>query len=364
MDQLAGRLSPTRGLGRACRSALGIASALLILGAGCSKRGPLELKEAPITGSKTDPAVELAVVWQDKHQYEVSLQLEQGTTVRNRNTDDEFDQDIRLRLDFYATPRPAKRPEDRWLDMDLTGFLFTHFRDAAPMVHYDTRSRVAMLSDDQRTTEIMDKLVGARWRFLMTPSGAITGAESDTNTPSAKALNTDANAAGVALLKRLFHPQFFRPFIEFSVLPKTSVQVGSKWDLERTMSAGTVGSVQFKGQAEFRGWQMHQGKKCARIDFDGELSPLKGLAAQLSRAVRANAALEDGRMRGSAWVDTENKVPVELITDLHLMTSTVFRSRRPQEPGATNSPQPVRIQVPLSQRFKLRVSDLGELPQR
>jgi hypothetical protein len=339
------------------------ASLLCVLLAGCDRRDPLSgpVKEPRITGSTADAAVELRAEWKPKHHYDVTLLLEQSTQVRNRNTDEDFDRDITFRLDFDTAVLgdPGARPQS--LSLSLNGLMFQLIREDIPLIHYDTRSKVAMLEDDQRTTEALDKLVGSRWRYRIAPDGSVGAAEIETNTPSSKALDSGSKVMGVSLVRRLFNPQFFRPFLELDYLPTNSVRVGESWPVERLLNAGTVGSVLFKGTCTFRGWQDNQGRRCARLDMAGEVVPPSGrLAGRSNRIIRGSSALEKGTLTSRIWFDPDQRLPVQAITDLNLMTVVTQRKARPKDSVDTNAPPAIRLQVPLNQRIRLRITDLGE----
>ncbi|MBI1841231.1 MAG: hypothetical protein HYR88_10310 [Verrucomicrobia bacterium] len=339
--------------------------------AGC-KPGPASKPSEPrITGSPSEPPVEMPVRWRDQHLYDITLQLEQYTQVRNRNTDEDFDQDIKFRVEFNGAveTKDASKPEGNlWLNLDVTGLMFTLFRGDVPLVHYDTRTKMGLLEDDQRTTEALEKLLGARWRYGVSPDGSVLAANIDTNSPSARALSPDIKIMGVSLVRRLFSPYYFRPFLEFNTLPSSPVKVGASWPVERLLNAGTVGTVQFKGTYTFRGWQQHLGRRCARVDMAGELKEATRSGGR-GRILGGTSQLEKGTLSGQIWYDPEQKIPLQMITDLNMMTVVNMRSKRPKDMMDTNSPTasisnaPVtRLSVPLTQRINLKIADIGAPP--
>lgn len=336
---------------------------ILVLVTGCNQRDPRSgpVPEPRITGSPTDAGIELKAEWKPRHHYDVTMLLEQSTQVRNRNTDEDFDRDITFRLDFDTAVlgEPGAKPQS--LSLSLNGLMFQLIREDIPLIHYDTRSKVAMLEDDQRTTEALDKLVGSRWRYRVAPDGSVGAAEVETNTPSSKALDSGSKVMGVSLVRRLFNPQFFRPFLELDYLPTNSVRVGESWPVERLLNAGTVGSVLFKGKCTFRGWQDNQGRRCARLDMAGDVVPPAGkFSLRASRVIRGSSALEKGTLAAKIWFDPAQRLPIQAITDLNLMTVVTQRKPRPKDSPDTNAPPALKLQVPLNQRIKLRITDLGE----
>lgn len=344
----------------------------LILLTSCKPQPASKGSEPRITGTASESPVAMPVHWSDQHLYDISLQLEQYTQIRNRNTDEDFDQDIKFRLDFNGaveSKNPANSDSTLWLKLDVTGLMFTLFRGDTPLVHYDTRTKMGLLEDDQRTTDALDKLQGARWRYGVSVDGSVLAASLDTNSPSVKALSTDAKVTGLSLVRRLFNPQYFRPFLEFNTLPTSPVAIGSTWPVERLFNAGTVGTVQFKGTYTFRGWQEHMGRKCARLDMAGDLKEAARLPGRGGRILGGTSQLEKGTLTGQIWYDPEQKLPVEMVTDLNMMTFLNVRSKRGISLTDTNaamaawSNAPVtRLSVPLSQRISLKVSDIGAPP--
>ncbi len=332
---------------------------IALLLAGCQRNGAsASVSEPKITGSPSDPPIELKAQWKSKHLYEVSLQLEQNTNVRNRRTDEDFVQDIQFRLDFNGSTGDTPITT---LNLELTGLLLDLIRGDTPLIHYDTRSKIALLEDDQRTTEALDKLVGSKWRYRINSSGKVLSAEMETATGGAKPLPSDSKVTGVALARKLFNPQFFQPFLEFSFLPTNQVRIGDSWPVEMVLSAGAVGAVQFKGTCKVAGWQLSpQGRRCVRLDLAGELSTATKPLARVGKAIQGSADLESGKMTSRIWFDPEQGLPVQTTTDLSMSTVAYVRSKKPREPGDTNAPPAVKLVTPLSQRIKLRISDQGE----
>ncbi len=357
-----------------CRQFAGCAGVLCLILQGCTQRDPsVSATEAKITGSAGDPPVELRAQWQANHLYDVSLQFGQSTQVRNRNTDDDFDQDITFRLDFNGGVKPeVSRPANSnlWLNLEVTGVMFGLIRGEVPLIYYDTRSQVGRLEDDQRTTEALEKLVGSRWNYSVDREGAVLSARTETNSPGLRALNSDAKVMGLSLVRRLFSPQYFRPFLEFSSLPQEPVKIGESWPVERYFNAGTVGTVLFKGRCTFKGWQMNSGRRCARLDVAGDLKTSNRLPGKLGKMIKGSSELEKGTLKGQIWYDPEQKLPVQSITELNMMTVVTSRSKVPRGAGGTNvvagvtnGPVITRLSVPLSQRIKLKITDLGaQLP--
>ena len=331
--------------------------------AGCSKnkQAPFQ-KEPRITGSASDAPVLLKAEWRNKHLYGIILQVEESTQVRNRNTDEDFSRDVKFRLDFNAEANATRRGTNQSLGLDLTGLMFELIRGDVPLIHYDTRSKVALLEDDQRTTDALDRLIGSKWRYTVAVGGTVLSAEVEANTPSSKALDADKGVLGLGLVKRLFTPHFFRPFLELGWLPENPVKIGDSWPVERVFNAGTVGSVQFNGKCTFRGWQDNQGKRCARLDLNGDLMPVSKLAAKLGRIIRGSGGneLEKGTMSGKIWFDPDQSLPVQSITDLNMTTVINQRARRPVGDTSTNAPPGVKLVVPLSLQIKLKIADQGE----
>ncbi len=303
--------------------------------------------------------------WKPSHDYQITLQLEQSTQVRNRNTDEDFDQELRFRLDFNAAAVPAaakdQAPAALNLNLELSGLFFELIRGDLPLVHYDSRSRVGLLEDDQRTTEALDKLVGARWRYTVGAEGQVLSAQVDTNGPAGRSLANEPRIAGLTLVRRLFNPYYFQPFLELGWLPGREMKVGDTWPLERQFNAGTVGGVQFKGTCTFKGWQEAQGRRCARFDLAGGLTPAARLPGKLGRVIAsASADLEKGTLAGQVWFDPEQNLPVQMVTDLTMVTVTQQRQRKAAGDTSTNAPPTVRLVVPLNQRIKLKIADQGE----
>lgn len=331
-------------------------------GVGCNKARPAAT-EPRIVGSPSDPPVSFQVAWHPGHQYDVSFQLEQSTQVRNRNTDEDFGRDVSLRLDFAGeVPETNAIPSSTKglpLLLELTGLLFDLIRNSVPLIHYDTRNKLGMLEDDQRTTDALEKLVGSKWKYIVSPDGKVRSAEIEANTPTQKVLDPESRLLGISLVRRFFNPHFFRPFLEVNTLPSGPVKIGDSWPIETAFNAGTVGTVVFKGSGTFRGWQLHLGRKCARIDLSGDLLPPGSIGTKIMRAMSGASMLDKGTLRGRIWFDPEQQMPLQSITDLNMLTVSTKKQPRSKEVGQTNNVPPVKWVVPLDQKIVMKINDLG-----
>lgn len=84
-------------------------------------------------------------------------------------------------------------------------------------------------------------------------------------------------------------------------MPPAAVKIGDHWPKQREVTAGMVGKLALKTQYTFKGWQQHEGRKCALIEFVGEFATRPGTLPDGP----VHVSVEKGEMSGSAWLDPD-----------------------------------------------------------
>lgn len=361
--------------------------ALLTL-VGCGRSG---VKEAPIMGRAGDPPTAMPVRWETGRRYIYRVEVSTSSMVPRRTTGVPIHVETTLGQDLAFTVTNAPGGGDgRVLAMELLSVQMETARDDGVTVFFDSENK-AFVMEDNPLAERLQKLVGLRLRFQLSPDNKVTRVD------GMKDLNdrmSGGSIRGVAggVVGRFFNQQFFRDVVEMGMMSQQPVTVGQTWSMSRQVNAGLWGtSAQLDVRYTFRGWQRRQGTNCARVDFTGKFTPavqtvqvgappgggppppngpapagpgpgpasaggpslkpppnLTTNAAGRRVVARNNPSnVEEGTVSGRSWYDPDLSLAVETIYDQSITT----RSPAPRrvrgtnvmvavDPSATNGPPP------------------------
>jgi hypothetical protein len=108
-----------------------------------------------------------------------------------------------------------------------------------------------------------------------------------------------------------------------------------------------------------RGWQEHDAKKCARVEFNGAVELATNAAAN---PMAAFMRVENGTVAGHYWFAPEIGIPIETVLEQKMVISIVNiggQSRwtnNAANPAATNLP--ARISVPVRQNISIKLIEV------
>ena len=149
-------------------------------------------------------------------------------------------------------------------------------------------------------------------------------------------------SAPVGMIGRIYSPQFFRQLVELTGLPPESVKIGDSWPVKRELTAGGMGTLMMDLTATFRGWQKHDNRNCALLEFKGDLTPKPNATnsvttttnrtSDVRRLIRAITSppgnpmnIENGSIAGRSWFDPTLGFTVESTLDQTVTTKGSFR---------------------------------------
>ena len=95
----------------------------------------------------------------------------------------------------------------------------------------------------------------------------------------------------------------FRKSLEMG-LPSIPVSVGDTWTADETMTFPQAGDVHVDMTGKFESWEEQDGRKVARIVFDGKLANVNA-----AKAIPGSIGIGEGSsISGTLWFDVERKV--------------------------------------------------------
>jgi len=231
----------------------------------------------------------------------------------------------------------------RVLQLELLAIQMETSADDRVTMTFDSENK-ALFYEDSALAERLHKLVGARLAFHLSADNKITTVDGvkEFNARTTGSGSMRGVASGV--YNRFFSVPFFRDVIEMGMLPADAVKVGDKWTVSRPVNAGLWGtSALLEMTYVFKGWQLHDGTNCARLDFSGTFKSASSLRTNQSvvrRLVTAAGSpnLEEGRVTGRSWYEPGVALAVETFYEQDITTkSTSVKRPRVRVVATTNT---------------------------
>src|SRR5438876_887465 len=96
-----------------------VLTGLLLIPASCSKSDRAKIKELPIMGKPSDPAIELKAKWKPGNRYVIRMELTRENEVRRANRPQPDHQQERLAHEVAVTVTNAAANEKLGVDLEL-----------------------------------------------------------------------------------------------------------------------------------------------------------------------------------------------------------------------------------------------------
>jgi hypothetical protein len=334
----------------------------------------------PIKGSRSDPPVSLRAGWGATNRYFFHLISITASDEPRRNTSDLVTREINFGQDFSLTVTNALPDGSRVLEMDIQGVQFDTTVGDKVTVNFDSGHENLDLTSAPLVGRLQ-KIIGSRVAFYLTPENKvrrIEGLKEINDRLMDRAAQTNSSTRNAVrgltsvVLNRFFSTQFWRDILEMSALPTNEVRVGETWTVTRDTTAGSTGArMTAELTYSFTGWQQHDDRKCARLEFSGTLkpgapprqmlrnltnfalgrpppgnpppggsssgTPPQGNPPPNAPAPMASPPGEAGTIHGVTWFSPELGLPVEMVMDQSVVLKSV-QSRRVRISRGTNAP--------------------------
>lgn len=329
-------------------AALGI-GLILLAGEGCSKSQRSVAggkKDGKITGSPNDPPVTFQAQWGPSNRYVFRSEVMTSADMPRQGQAKTVPQETTLGLDYVITVSNVRSNGSRSLELELTSVQFDSVMGQTTLITYDSMNKVVG-TDGNQMAERLEKIIGSKINFQLSPSNKIMNVRGITEITDN--LYSGGAARAQTLLRRLFTPQYLRQLIDFMVLPSNSVKIDDTWPGQMPLNSGPlVGSLTADVTYKFRGWQKHDDRNCALVEFSGTVKPRK---AGGSKSITSN--LENGIINGKTWFDPELGIVVETVSEQSATSKGSIRWRR----ASTNAP-PQSFTSTVRQQTSVKLVDV------
>ena len=339
----------------------------------CKKKGSGAGDEPKISGSPSDAPVELTPKWTAGQRYVMRMESAQtmqmpnfgpggGAGTNTQSVENNFSQE-------YSLTVTNASDGNRGMEMEILAVELQVTAGERTQVNYDSRNKVAR--EGGPVADVFDKMIGGTIRYLVSPENKVLKVdgikelfdrlESSPEDPAANPAGGRRRAAargGAAMLRGMYNEEVFKQMIELSGAPPKAVRVGETWNHSRDVSAPTVGKLLVVTTNTFRGWQEHDGKKCARVDFTGSMTSTEGTN---DGAIPVQMTLKDGSISGRYWFAPELGIAVDTSVDQNYTVDMSGQFGR--NPNAANEDTSASFTMPIRQHVSvklLEVKSVGE----
>lgn len=346
---------------------------LVLLAAGCRKGdGQTRVAEAPITGSKSDPAVDVSARWSTTNRFLYHFDLYSAAQYPGGRRDGGGDSESTVLADVSFSAGATNADGSRTLEMEITSM------DLELLVgdRVITTGGESIGDDRARSTAgAVRRMNGGKVLFKVGPDNLVqrvigvdslfsrvTADPAGPTTNAALAKARRMNAPDTTMLRRIINESALRQVAESFLVPNKPVTIGDEWTVRRDIAAGMSGAAPMSIQYSFRGMQKVDERNCARIELKGEYAPPKadGDEAQQQRRRRfmdnlrnggtPNPTIEAGEYAGKVWYDPALGVVTAADSEVRMTLKMPTWGGRIR--GSTNAPT-ANVTVPYHQQLRM-----------
>lgn len=336
--------------------------AVLLPAAGCKKSSEGENgKDAPITGRPSDPPVEMKVQWKPDNNYSLHLEIAQSSQwqmgSRPVNQDSTISQDYALSV--TNTPEGG-----RAVDLEIQALAVDVSFGDNTVVRFDSLNKVT--PSEGPGVEALDKLIGGHLRFLLGSDNKVRDVQGIQELIQRVGTDASGGRAGrgmgmmTSTLQRVYNVEYFKQIMDFTGLPQNPVRIGERWPMQKEITVPMVGTLVINTTNTLKGWQVRDGRNCARIEIDGTLSTKSGKVEGMPWG--SSMQLENGKVSGTEWFSPDIGLPVESSVTQSYNISGVMPDRGQRRRG-TNAPVQTTNAPPIKFSSPSRVTVTTKLTE-
>ena len=312
--------------------------------AGCSKRSG----EEKITGSPSDAPVELISQWQGSNRYTFHLEMATATETPRPNQPEPVHLETTVEQEYAVVVTNTLPNGARGLELEVLSLRLDTADADKYVLNFDSENP-AMGNDGSPQAEALQKLIGTRLWYRVGPDNTVLELD------GLRALmdrigKADERGAGQSFFRKTLGQEFFKRLLETPPLPGKPVRVGESWTTSRTVSAGSREIVPVTLTYTFKGWQKLENKRCALVEFTGDIQ-FSTNAASRPRALLQG--IEAGTVRGKTWFDLEAGFARRTVSDQAFTLRAASRRSR-----ATNA-APSTVLVKLRQHNSITLLEIS-----
>lgn len=289
-----------------------------VCASGCSKKnsttstGTSPGSTGGSTAVQTEPSgpVTMKLNWQVGKVYDEQVSMSQASRIQIPGVPQPMEQTMTMDQGFSvsalnATPDGGKELELKFVSQKIKSRMNTNV-----ILAFDS-SKDPSEDGNNPAAPLFRKMMGAHLKYLLDADGKVVKIEGLDEFLSQV---SGGNAQSLAIVKSFMSEDTLKQMIAREQgLPKKPVKVGDSWPVDLDVAAGPMGSLHMKMMYTFKGWEEHDGKKCALLDFTGTMS-----SKPTTNKNGMSLSIDNGELSGKSWFNPEVGMIMETTMDQNM----------------------------------------------
>ena len=251
---------------------------------------------AATTNAPAGDSVDLRLKWPVGKRYLQRMEVVQESESMIPGVPQAMKQESVQSQDYSITVTKEREGGGRELELEFVGQKVDTKMGGKPLVTFDSKSD----AKGDRTNAVasaMRKLVGVKIQYLTDTNGRIekvVGGQELQNR-----LTSTATPQAKMILTSLLNEENLKRVVTLAVgLPDKPVKVGETWPVQRDTPMGQMGTLLLDMNYTFKGWEEHEKRRCALLEFTGSVTNKAGAAP-----TAMSMTVENGKTSGKLWFD-------------------------------------------------------------
>lgn len=263
----------------------------MVFASGCSRKvSAFNAEPEPeISGSSSDPAVELKCELKPGCRYAFHLETDNSYSSSKWKLG-MGSQATHFEADYGLSVTNETSKSHKQLDVEFLALVMQVFSGDDTRVYFDSENKAVPMTGD--FAEAMRNMLHTHFGAELSSRDTLVKVRGLDEAVTAATAKKNLRKAD-AWVRRLFTTSNVRHMVELNPLPDKSVRVGDTWHQTNDLINGFVAEADYK----FLGWQFHDERKCALIEFQGTIGPPKNS--------KGKTTVEDSNFYGRYWFDPE-----------------------------------------------------------
>ncbi|MGD1083433.1 MAG: DUF6263 family protein [Verrucomicrobiota bacterium] len=273
------------------------ALALALPWAGCGKSDKLNKPSAFATPSGP---VELKLKWPPGERIVQDMDMKQSMELTVPGQPAPIQEDMTLGQGFGMTVLKENPDGGHEVEMEFLSARMGMTSGGATVLDYDSAKKPPA-DKANSVADMFGKIVGSKIRFFLNASSGVErmeGVEELVNR-----LSSGGPADQFATLKSMFSESYFKELMShYRILPPKPAQPGDTWPVQYEVPMANMGILVMNYNVTLKGWETHEQRNCARLEFQGTLKAKPDPAAKPADMSVSNL---EGTTSGVSWFDPE-----------------------------------------------------------